>query len=152
MTVQFDWHARPGPGRVKAQLMALALRLHILLFFLEFPKLRLDGNGSLLCLRVLHVDVKVLRDVVFLFIYREKCGRAMRWGLRLLHKLFCAIYFSFQAVLMMSIKLLSHLPFLRQCLICWSVIGVLIEWWHLVDTFNILLFSFVYVQTSKYLH
>lgn len=113
MTVQFDWHARPGPRQAKAQLTALALRLHILLLFLEFPELRLDGDGGLLCLRVLHVDVEVLRDVALLLICREKRDRRVRRGLRFLsaHVLFCAAIKTFQAVLMTCPKLMSHLPF-----------------------------------------
>lgn len=54
------------------QLAASTLRLHILLLFLEFPELRLDGHGGSLGLRVFHVDVKIFREVVFLFIWGEE--------------------------------------------------------------------------------
>ncbi len=53
------------------QLTVPTLRFHILLLFLEFPELRLDGNSRLLSLRVFHVDVKVLGEVVLLFIWGE---------------------------------------------------------------------------------
>lgn len=55
-----------------------ALRLHILLLFLEFPELRLDGHGGLLSLRILHVDVKILGDVVLLLIWGEERGGRVR--------------------------------------------------------------------------
>lgn len=48
-----------------------SLRLGILLLFLEFPELRLDGHGGPLGLWVFHVDVKVRREVVLLFIWGE---------------------------------------------------------------------------------
>lgn len=58
--------------QARVQLATPALRLAILLLFLEFPELRLDGHGGLLGLRVFHVDVKVLGEVVLLLIWGEE--------------------------------------------------------------------------------
>lgn len=52
-----------------------ALWLHILLLFLESPELRLNGHGGLLRLRVVHIDVEVLGEVVLvLLIFRGESG------------------------------------------------------------------------------
>ena len=49
-----------------------SLGLHILLLLLELPELWLDGNGSLLRLRGLHVDVKVLGWDFLLLVWKER--------------------------------------------------------------------------------
>lgn len=63
-------HFRPPPLHTVAEQRWLGL-LHALLL-LELPELGLDGYGRLLSLRVLHVDVKVFRDVRLGLIWKWK--------------------------------------------------------------------------------
>lgn len=74
--VTVPWPPPPAASTHSGRAARRSLGLLVALLLLELPELGLDGDGRLLGLRVLHVDVEVLRDVGLGLIWRG--GRERR--------------------------------------------------------------------------